>query len=31
MDLRGNLIGCIGKIVSYEQTHYLVTDVFKKV
>lgn len=29
MDLRNNLIGCIGKIVSYEQTHYLVTDVFK--
>ena len=29
MDLRGNLIGCIGKIVSYEQTYYLVTDVFK--
>ena len=29
MDLRGNLIGCIGKTVSYELTHYLVTDIFK--
>lgn len=29
MDLRNNLIGCIGKTVSYELTHYLVTDVFK--
>lgn len=29
MDLRNNLIGCIGKIVLYEQIHYLVTDVFR--
>lgn len=29
MDLRDNLISCIGKTVSYELTHYLVTDVFR--
>lgn len=29
MDLRNNLIGCIGKTVSYKLIHYLVTDVFK--